>query len=138
MNQSVGILRYSPKLLGDRASEKWWLVLDCDESLGCYYRHLYWLAHFRVQKLLRPAWKEHVTVIRNEEPPHKGGWEKYTGKSVEFEYNPEPRTNGSYWWLEVCSRELQEIRVELGLSREPAIPLHLSFGHQQGSNHEGS
>ena len=128
--KSVGILRYSPKLLGDRASEKWWLVLDCDESLGAYYRHLYWLAHFRTERLVRPAWREHVTVIRNEEPVNRGVWERHTGKAIEFEYNPMPQTNGDYWWLEVVCVELFTIREELGLAREPEIPFHVSFGHE--------
>ena len=130
MIRSVGTLRYSPKLLGDRLSEKWWLVLDCDEAIGTYYRDLYRLFHHRTKQLLRPAWDSHITVIRNEEPLHKEYWEKYSGKMVEFEYETSPLTDGNYWWVTVFCEELLDLRTELGLPRDPELPLHLSIGHQ--------
>ena len=101
MIRSFGTLRYSPKLLGDRLSEKWWLVLDCDEAIGTYYRDLYRLFHYGTKQLMRPAWDSHITVIRNEEPLHKECWEKYSGKTVEFEYETSPLTDGNYWWVTV-------------------------------------
>ena len=134
MHTSQGRLRYSPKLLGDRKSEKWWLVVDCDDSIGQYHRHLYWVHTYRTHKLVRPAWKEHITVIRNEEPPDKRHWEQYDGEVVEFSYDFSAQTNGEYWWLRVDCPRLLEIREELGLSREPLIPLHLSIGHEGTSN----
>jgi len=134
---SVGTLRYSPKLLGNRESEKWWLVLDCDPNIGKYYRTLYHLDHHGCRTLMRPAWQEHITVIRNEEPPDKTLWEAYTGEVIEFEYNPEPRTNGCYWWLSVTCPRLLDIREQLGLPREPSIPLHLSFGHTGEATDDG-
>jgi hypothetical protein len=82
-----------------------------------------------VEKMLRPAWQEHVTVIRNEEPPLQSLWQKYAGLSVDFCYNPLPRSNGAYWWVDVECPFLLEIREELGLS-SPEIPLHMSFGHE--------
>lgn len=127
---SIGTLRYSPKLLGGRSSEKWWLVLDCDEAIGTYYRDLYRLFHHRTRELVRPAWDSHITVIRNEEPTNKEVWEKYAGKRVEFEYESLLQTDGSYWWLSVVCEELLEMRTELGLPRDPQFPLHLSVGHQ--------
>ena len=127
--KSFGTLRYSPKLLGD-SSEKWWVVLDCDPGLGQYYRHLYWLAHYRTERIVRPAWAEHVTVVRNEEPPNKIAWERYPGRLIEFECGSVPCTNGSYWWLDVFCPELCKIREELGLLSDPVIPFHISFGHE--------
>lgn len=129
LQTSTGTLRYSPKLLGDRASEKWWLVVDCDPELGKYYRHLFWLGAYKTAKVFRPAWREHITVIRNEEPPNVSLWEKYAGHQVQFQYNARPQTNGDYWWLSVECDQLLEIREELGLPRQPKIPLHLSICH---------
>ena len=125
---SIGTLRYSPKLVGNR-SEKWWAVLDCDLGLGVYYRHQFWLAHYRTVKLVRASWAEHITIIRNEEPLFKEAWEKYPGRSFEFSYDPVPESNGLYWWLSVYCPELWNLRLELGLPREPEFPFHLSFGH---------
>lgn len=126
---SSGILRYSPKLLGDRISEKWWLVLDCDPEISSYYRHLFHIQNYKSQKLLMPAWDSHVTIIRNEEPPNKELWEAYAGERVEYEYCHDSKTDGNYWWLDVICPRLIEIREELGLSPQPLYPLHLSFGH---------
>lgn len=125
---SIGTLRYSPKLVGNR-SEKWWVVLDCDPVLGAYYRHQFWLAHYRTVKMVRASWAEHITVVRNEEPLLKEAWEKYPGRSFEFSYDPVPESNGLYWWLSVYCPELWNLRLELGLPREPEFPFHLSFGH---------
>lgn len=129
---STGTLRYSPKLLG-KSSAKWWLVVDCDKTLGDYYRHLYWLARHRLERMQRPAWCEHITVIRDEEPPvvKQTLWSKYAGQEVVFDYNPTIATNGEYWWLDVCCPKLLDIREELGLPRQPEIPLHLSIGHHK-------
>ena len=72
MSQSTGTLRYSPKLIGkatEHYGDKWWAVLDCDPIIGEYYRNLYRILHNRCRTLLRPSWKEHITVIRDEEPP---------------------------------------------------------------------
>lgn len=130
MYVSHGFLRYSPKLLGDRVSEKYWLVLDCDPEIGSYYRKLYNMDCHRCNPFLsKPAWKEHITVVRNEEPTNKDLWEKYANKSVEFKYNFSANTNGIYWWLDVECVQLLDLREELGLPRNPLIPLHLSFGH---------
>ncbi len=132
--KSAGLLRYSPKLLGERASDKWWLVLDCDPEIGRYYRHLYMLHNPALDRMQRPAWQEHITVIRDEEPPDekKSLWEKYDNLSIEFFYCTDVRTNGEYWWLDVECEFLLTLREELGLLRQPEIPLHLSIGHNKG------
>jgi hypothetical protein len=127
--RSIGTLRYSPKLLGNN-SEKFWLVVDCDPTIGLYYRNLYQLFHHKTRQLMRPAWESHITVIRNEEPPRKELWEKYSGKQVEFEYEHFVHTDGNYWWVRVLSEELLDIRTELEIDRNPYFPLHLSIGHE--------
>lgn len=128
---SKGVLRYSPKLLGDRVSEKWWLIADADPAIGTYYRELYWLHHHKCETLQKPAWAEHITIIRNEEPPeaNKMLWEKYAGESVEFTYHSVPDSDGLFVWLAVECGRFEEIRRELGLQPNPAIPFHLTIGN---------
>jgi hypothetical protein len=128
--QSVGKLRYSPKLTGDR-NEKWWLVVDCDRELGRYYRSLFQAGQFHCRKLQAPSWDEHITVLRNEEPPeaHKFLWHKYEGVAVEFSYSGGLETDGLYYWLAVDCPQLLDIREELGLARDPLYPLHLTIGN---------
>ncbi len=132
MFQSHGLLRYSPKLLGDKVSAKWWLVVDCDDEIGRYYRQLYHSHRYFAETLAKPAWQEHITVIRDEEPVAELAhyWEQHAGKVITFEYDPVPKTNGIYWWLTVHCDTLLDMRVQLGLPRDPEFPLHLSFGHE--------
>ena len=132
MNKSQGYLKYSPKTLGNRISENWYLVLHCDEDIGKYYRYLFYIANFKTIKLQRPAWKEHITVIRNEEPANefKYLWEKYDSRTIEFEYEHNVKDNDHYYWFSAYSNDLLDIREELGLKREPEIPFHLSIGHK--------
>lgn len=128
--ESEGIMRYSPEALGSH-SQNWWLVIDCDPAIGDYFRHLYAMFHSWCRRLTRPAWKEHITLIRNEEPPKKHQWRKYEGTKVSFFCVPEVKTNGQYYWLEVFMPEVGFMREELGLPSEPKIPLHLSVGHDE-------
>lgn len=128
--KSTGTLHYSPKLLGE--GSKWWLVLWTDPQLVKYYRHLHHLDTYYCDKLQRPAWDSHITVIRDEEPPeeNKPLWLKYENQTVEFSYSPEIGTDGNYCWLPVYSLQLLDLRTELGLPREPYHSLHLSIGHR--------
>ena len=133
--ESYGTLRYSPKLAGNR-NDRWWLVLDCEREIGRYYRKLFELYQYRCSKLQIPAWEEHITVIRDEEPPNKDLWEKYEGQKFSFFCLIPPATNYvttpndlGYFWLTVESPSLLNIREELGLTRNPEYPLHLTFGN---------
>jgi len=128
MLKSNGILRYSPKKLGEYASPNWWLILVCDDEIGRYYRHLYHLSTYRIDQLQRSHWKSHISVVRNEKPLNENEWEKHAHETIEFQYNPEIETNGKYFWLSVVCPQLEEIRSKLGLGN-PMIPLHLTIGH---------
>jgi hypothetical protein len=128
---SEGILKYSPKTLGNRVSDKWWLIIECDPEIGRYVRHLYRKFRFDCDTMTRPAWREHITVIRNEHPlsDRLHLWEMNEGQVMTFRVGLEVKTNGEYFWLDIeCDRVL-DIREELGLPRNPYYPLHLSIGH---------
>lgn len=126
---STGRLRYSPKTLGKYQDQKWWLIIDCDPNLGAYYRYLYKLHNYHLKSLTKPAWAEHITVVRNEEPLNAVAWEKYDGQEIEFQFTPVAETDGHYTWFPVACDRALDMREELGLSRHPEFPLHLSIGH---------
>ena len=126
---SKGKLRYSPKLLGDyRKSSKFWLAIDCDPELGRYFRHLFLLSQYRCRRVDKPAWAEHITVIRDEPPPDPSHWEKYAGNDIVFYYMPVIESDGIHFWLPVQCEEAIAIRTEMGLPRDPEFPLHMTFG----------
>ena len=63
---------------------------------------------------------------------------KYHGKEITFFYEIEPRSNGEHWWLRVHSPDAEDIREELGLTREPYHPFHLTLGYANNKNIEHS
>lgn len=136
--KTYGILYYSPKALGKVDVQNYWLVVKLEDNndLGKYIRQLFYLSTFKCYKLLRPAWKEHITVVRNlingktnEIPTNLNAWEKYKDNKIEFEIENKIENNGDYYWLPIKCEKLLDIREELGLERNPYYPLHLSIGH---------
>lgn len=77
-----------------------------------------------------PAWGPHISVLRGEQPPVRGDWDKYEGTRVKFEYDPsDVRYNREYIWIPVSSPALLDLREGMGLRREPRMPLHLTIAH---------
>jgi hypothetical protein len=144
----------------------WWLILKADTELIKYYQ--WWLnkeatltidsrmwlnrAGLRKQdarwpiiqkgiKITSSAWGPHISVIRGEKPLHEEVWNKYDGDKIWFEYNPEfLNTNGKHWWIRIISKDLEAIRIELGLTPQleyndcitgvrKVNPFHLTIGH---------
>jgi hypothetical protein len=117
------------------------VILDADPEIGRYYRHLSHVFRRSDNKIQRPAWKEHISVVRNEEPPadKKPLWGKHEGEVVVFSYNPIACSRGGeslsgqdlYVWFEVDCSRLLDLREELGLSRRPEFDLHLTIGNRK-------
>ena len=124
---SVGNLRTSPTAKGTRPA-KWWAVVDVDTEIGKYFRSLRKLNHPYFPHIVRPAWNEHITVVRNEEPTNKNLWDSLNGRSFEFSYSNITENDGKHYWMPVRCDLLLDIREELGLPRNPHFPLHLTIG----------
>lgn len=127
---SVGTIYYSPKKLGN-TSPNWWMIIKCDPAIGEYFRHLYWLAHYRCHKLVRPAWKEHISLVRNEKPKKEYLWGVYAKQRFTFYFTPELKTDGYFYWLDVACPGATKMRAELGLAEDPTVPFHLTVGHTE-------
>ena len=132
MHKAEGVLRCSLKR--PSSDQNWWMVLDCPEDIGAYYRHLYWIDHNKGLKLARPYWGSHITVVRNEPPPNKELWWNYDGERVEFSYSPGVENNysdarfRSFYWVNVVCPRFEEIRVKLGLPKNPDGVYHMTIG----------
>jgi hypothetical protein len=100
-----------------------WIVLACCQDLTRYYKS--WL---RVKALCSAPYGSHITIVngREEDPRASDAWKKYNGKTIEFGYEPDIRTDGEYYWLPVVCPQLLDLREELGLKRELRFPLHLT------------
>ena len=101
-----------------------WIILECDEDLARYYRR-----QLRQKGLAGPPYGSHITVLAGdyESPPKVEAWGKYEGQTVKFQYYPDIRNLGDFYWLPVRCEFLLDIREELGLNRNLKWPLHLTI-----------
>lgn len=129
-------LVFNPELLGGQRGDGkgWWIVGEADPSLGKYLRKLYAYSTYHVSLLMRPAWADHITIVRDSQPTITDFnlfWNKWRDVKINVRIILRPETNGLYWWLPVISEAACNIRRDLGLVRQPEIPLHLTFGHSR-------
>jgi hypothetical protein len=104
--QCSGILRYS-QIGGYR------LIVEIDAQLGSYYRALL-PKYFNVKSSRHPT---HITVVRTgrDVPSNLSAWGLHEGERVQFFYEPGIHESKTYYWLQILSKRLEEIRTELGL-----------------------
>ena len=84
--------------------------------------------------LCEPSWGSHISVTRSPKLPKnkQALWKKYDGEIVEFEYSNEIRkakdtkNPGDFYFIDVWSPRLDEIRAELGLPYFPKY--HITIG----------
>ena len=114
----AGILHY----------DKNWLVLRVHPSVGNYY--LWWCNRLTGRKLSSPLHNTHVTVCAGkyqDVTKHKK-WGKYQDKKIDFAYSSVIMTDGKYFWLPVQCKFLERVRLELGLTKCPFHPWHMTIG----------
>lgn len=107
MFTSSGVLRYS---IEPKVGHK--LVANVDKELARYYRSL-------IPAYCRPApqmFSAHISVVRKITPINLEKWGLYEDRTITFSYSHEVENDNRYWWLNCYSKELEEIRLELGLA----------------------
>lgn len=105
-----------------------WAILQCDLETVLYYQ--WWLERVGV-KVNLPIWKSHISVVRGEDLPNPEAWGLYEGNTIDFSYRiSDVWWNGDYWWINILSPQLEEIRMELGLSPQPKYSLHWTIGKE--------
>lgn len=98
--------------------------------------------------LNKPLRGAHITFINDKMSDISGStdeertknWEslkqKWDGKKVEVVLDPDARTNGKHWWINIPEEdraELQGIRDEVKLGR-PKFGMHMSIGYANEKN----
>jgi len=124
---STGKVIYSPST--KNIQDKTWVILKCDENIIAYYKWFLSKKGVKVDSLL---WGSHISIIRG------GVWDKISDDNLaEWKYNDEETiefrygdlvTNGTHWWLEVESVNLENMRNHLGLKPHPDFGFHISIG----------
>lgn len=129
MFTSAGKLMYDPHKSGKRIikASDWWIILKTDEGIVDYYKH--WIRKHYDVKFENTIWGSHISVNRGVVPPKKELWNKHKGEMVEFTYtNRVYRVNDIFFCVDAYSTRLEEIRLELGLSKQPNYGFHLTIG----------
>jgi hypothetical protein len=113
----------------------WWAMIELDCDMCGYYQ---WFLKKRFGvKLQKPLWGPHVSFVRGEEcDKDKWGYIKalWNNIPVGFSYNPNVRTNGNHWWMNVQCEQIEQLRIELGLPRDSHFNLHLTIGSSNELN----
>lgn len=86
--------------------------------------------------LIEPHYGPHVSVVRGEVPPVLEGWGHGSGRTVMFEYCPQPRRvvtadgRRAFWFLDVRSEDLNQVRHSPGLPwfSDERYQFHLTVG----------
>lgn len=122
---STGVFKYTDHPLK--------LIVEVDPEIGAYYRSLLPKAY-----CAKPGkYPTHITVVRTgrDKPSNWEAWKKYQNQTVFFYYEPGVIIGPTYFWLRVLSKQLEEVRLELGLDlwKAPATQLFpsppLGFRH---------
>ena len=84
-----------------------------------------------LEKLNKPYHDTHVTVVagKYEDSTQHPLWGKHHLTKIEFIYDSFVKDKDMYFWLEVVSPELVEVRRELGLPDIPKFPFHITIAN---------
>lgn len=117
MHHGTGVIQYGP---GTR------IVVWIDLEIANYYRSLIPKAYYVSPQKYRP----HITVVRPkfEKIKNMKFWKAYNGKSISFTYEGKTYFDKTYFYLDVQSHEIGDIREELGLTRYRLSELGASRG----------
>lgn len=107
--ESIGELKYS--------NNPYKLILEVDQGISDYYRSMI----PKYYKVNRQLYNAHISIVRKEIPVNLQYWNKYQGKELKFEYEPFVYFDETYFWLNCYLKEIQDIRIELGLGPSHSI-----------------
>ena len=114
-----------------------WVTVSIDQQLVDYY-------FFFIPKyyhVIRPRWKAHATVVRPEDNPSLKNWGKHEGEIINFIYDPTILYGEGFWWVNLWSVAMENIRKELDLSIKSRITIsppgyskvfHCTIGKNRG------
>lgn len=137
--KGTGVLTYDPYRGKMKTNTNWWIVVNTDNEIARYYR--WWIMRHYWIDLKNPSWGAHISVLRGGKPRNdkRHLWKKYMGEKINFTYSPIVRQSGdttgdrpdNFWFIDVWSDRLTEIRDELGFTNVfdgKPIKYHLTIG----------
>lgn len=104
---------------------KTYIVAYVDNQLTEYYRSL-------IPKALYvngQRYQAHITIIRADVEPVPDKASIYDGKYINYQYDSTIFTCGTYYWLNAHSKDIEDIREDLGLPRIKYDTFHITIGN---------
>lgn len=89
--------------------------------------------------LNKPLRGSHITIVNDRIMDIGEGYDlmDIDDKEVTVYYDPTNiRSNGEHWWINAESKDIEDIRGAIGLSKTPYFGLHLTIGYATGLNLE--
>lgn len=119
MHESSGILKYFQN----------YCIVYIDPQIYHYYYSLIPKVKYVQQQMHRP----HITVVRKDKETVQNWkmWRKYEDCKIFFVYDNYIYNSDKYYWLAVHSKQIGDIRVELGLPRfrNNFLSYHITLGN---------
>lgn len=126
---------YDPSRPGMKRKTERWCVANTDGEIARYFR--WWVQkRYWIDNLCIPSWGAHISVTRGEfiQPRYRDNWKKFQNRKVKFKYTNyvkrtqenESNDGGYFWYVDVVSEDLDEIRRSLGLRIYPFY--HITIG----------
>lgn len=108
-----------------------WLMLSVDSEIIEYYRSILHTNGIQLDSLKNGS---HMSIIR-------GKWDFakpkqldiVSGTILSFEYG-NFGTNGTHWWIEVKSKDIENMRMKMGLKAKPDFDFHITLGRVSNVN----
>jgi hypothetical protein len=133
--QASGILQHSPPRPGGKKRvNNFWLTVKVPKGIVEYYHH--WIQKRigppwdpKAVKLQLPMWGGHITVLDGRttlNDQQVSQLQSLDNRRVTFEYSPDIRQHWKFYYLPVRSKELDQIRRNLGFTKHH--PYHITVG----------
>ena len=104
------------------------IVVDIDKGIYFFYRSL-------IPKAIRPnpqKYNPHISVVRNEDVLLINRWKDDDGKFITFQYDTTIHNCDKYFWINVYSKDIEDVRVNLGLPPVRYSSFHITLGNLKG------
>lgn len=112
--------------VGQLKVRNFFIVLEIQHEIGKYYRSLF-LKTFGI-KLQRPSNSEHITVVSDYDKTNISNYRYLDKTIIPFDTDPFLYWNGNAVWVNIHSKELDEIREIIGLGK-PIYDFHFCIGY---------
>lgn len=112
---TMGRVVYDPDRKGMKSNTDYWAVIEIDNGIADYYRHLFFRQYgIRLDKT---AWDAHISMLKNYTQTNKDiPWKYRDNEWVEVQYTHDFFWNDDHVWINCHTDIFYEIRDHYGIT----------------------